>query len=440
MKFYGREAQIEALRALREKALAEHSRFTVVTGRRRIGKTTLVLQALEQQNTVYLFVAKKSEALLCADFAEQINSTLDTFVPPETSTFKSLFTFLFKYAESQPFNLFIDEFQEFFNINSSLYSDLQNLWDQYRKKTRVNLVVCGSIYSLMHKIFRDKKEPLFGRADAFMQLDPFETSVIKEIMADMNPRHTKMDLLALYAITGGSPKYIELFADNDACNLEKMVALMIQEGSTFIDEGRSLLVEEFGKNYTTYFSILSALSSGFTTQGFIENMLGGMSIGGHLKRLVEDYGIIERKVPVLAKKGTRAVRYQIRDCFTQFWFRYIDKNQHLIEIKNYPALRALVKKDFSSYSGRLLERYFIQKLAESYEFSAIGPWWSVGKEHWDIDIVALYLESKEALAIEVKLQASKFQPSLLHERVRHLQEKAFDDYTIIEQCLSLDDM
>ena len=440
MDFYGRQAQLAELRAIRDKAFKDHSRLTIVTGRRRIGKTTLVTQALEAKSTIYLFVAKKNESLLCADFVEEINLTIDAFVPPETSTFKSVFSVLFKLAEKQSFSLVIDEFQEFFNINPSFYSDLQNLWDQYRKKTKLNLVVCGSIYSLMQKIFRDEKEPLFGRADFSIKLEPFETSVLKEVMLNLNKDYSNEDLLALYAITGGVPKYVELFADNDANNLQKMVELMIREGSIFLDEGKSLLVEEVGKNYVTYFSILSVLSSGISTQGAIESALGGTSVGGHLKRLVEDYAVIERKVPILAKKGTKSVRYQICDNFLQFWFKYIDKHRQLIEIKNYPGLKTLIIEDFASYSGRTLERYFLQKLAESFEFSAIGPWWATNKEHCDIDIVAIYLNKKEALAIEVKRQAGKFQPELLHKRAKHLQDKALADYVIKEQCLSMSDM
>lgn len=440
MRFYGREDQVQELQSIRDKSFAGYSRFTVVMGRRRIGKTTLVSHALEEKSMVYLFVARKNEAMLCADFAQEINASLNTFVPPETNTFKSLFTFLFKLAETESFSLVVDEFQEFFNINPAFYSDMQNLWDRYRKKTSMNLVVCGSVHSLMHKIFRDEKEPLFGRADATIRLEPFSTATLKEILGDMNPAYKKDDLLAFYTITGGVPKYIELFYDNDAADLEAMVALMVKEGSPFIDEGKSLLIEEFGKNYATYFSVLSAVSSGINTQSRIENVLGGASIGGHLKRLVEDYEILDRKMPIQAKKGTQAVRYLIRDNFIQFWFKYFDNNQSLIEIKNYPALRSLILKDYPSYSGRLLERYFIQKLAESYEFSDIGSWWEAGKEHEDIDIVAICLDGKKALAIEVKRQAHKFQPSVLHEKVIHLQQKALPSYSIEEQCFSLDDM
>ena len=69
-------------------------------------------------------------------------------------------------GKTRKFTLVVDEFQEFVNINESIYREIQNYWDRYRTSTYVNFIVSGSIYSLMTKIFQDKKEPLFGRADA----------------------------------------------------------------------------------------------------------------------------------------------------------------------------------------------------------------------------------------------------------------------------------
>ena len=91
------------------------------------------------------------------------------------------------------------------------------------------------------------------------------------------------------SFTGGVPKYVELFYDNRILDVDGMISFMARDNSPFIDEGKYLLIEEFGKNYGTYFSILSAISGGINTQSAIEAALGEKSIGGQLKRLVEDY-------------------------------------------------------------------------------------------------------------------------------------------------------
>ena len=95
---------------------------------------------------------------------------------------------------------------------------------------------------------------------------------------------------------------------------------MVRENSPFADEGKNLLIQEFGKNYGTYFSILSAVSGGINTQSEIMAALGDKSIGGQIKRLIDDYNVLKRVRPLGAKEGTQTVRYEIADNFLQFWF------------------------------------------------------------------------------------------------------------------------
>ena len=440
MRFYDRTNELAELQRIKNLSFNDHSRLTVVTGRRRIGKTSLIMRSIEDSPTVYLFVGRKNEATLCAEFIPVIAQSLETFVPNEIRTFRSLFQYLMELSVSRAFNLVIDEFQEFYNINESVYSDMQNLWDQYRKKSRMNLIVSGSIYSLMQKIFQNSKEPLFGRADNIIKLSAFSLTTLKEIIHDHRPDYSNDDLLALYAFTGGVPKYVELFCDNGALSVDEMINFMIRENSPFTDEGKNLLVEEFGKNYATYFSILSAISGGINTQPEIEAALGNKGIGGQIKRLIEDYNIIVRKRPILAKEGSQTVRYEIQDNFIRFWFNYFDRHRSLIEIKNFVGLQAIIKADYPTYSGKMLEEYFKQKFAESFQYRAIGSWWDTRNGQDEIDIVALKLEKKQAVVAEVKRQKKNFKPELLAAKVEHLKRKLLPKYQIEMVCLSLESM
>jgi AAA+ ATPase superfamily predicted ATPase len=440
MIFYNRESELAELQRIQDLSFGSHSRMTVVTGRRRIGKTSLIMKSVESSPTVYLFIGRKNEATLCAEFIPEISRSLNVFVPNEIRTFRSLFQYLMQIAEQRSFNLVIDEFQEFFNINPSLYSDIQNIWDTYRKRTRMNLIVSGSVYSLMLKIFQNSKEPLFGRADNMIRLSAFDTETLKSIMHDHHPLYTSDDLLALYSFSGGIPKYVELFCDNNALTVDKMIGFMVRENSPFTEEGKNLLIEEFGKNYVTYFSILSAISGGINTQPSIEAALGDKSIGGHIKRLVEEYGIISRVRPILAKEGGQTVRYEIMDNFIRFWFNYFDRYRSLIEIKNFKGLYSIITEDYPTYSGKVLEKYFKQKFAESQRYRAIGSWWQAKGNSNEIDIVALKMEKDEAVAAEVKRQKKNFKPDLFATKVEHLKHKALPGYSIQQLCLSLEDM
>ena len=117
-----------------------------------------------------------------------------------------------------------------------------------------------------------------------------------------------------------------------------MIDFMVRDNSPFTDEGKNLLIEEFGKNYGTYFSILSAISGGYNTQTEIEALLGEKSLGGYLKRLIEDYNIVVRQRPVFSKEGSQTVRYGICDNFIHFWFNYFrhiqEKSWNSISNKN----------------------------------------------------------------------------------------------------------
>ncbi|MFZ1787246.1 MAG: ATP-binding protein, partial [Saprospiraceae bacterium] len=166
MKFYNRNKEIKKLKEIAFSS-SNLAQFTVLTGRRRIGKTQLLLKAFEDQIYIYFFVSKKSEVLLCKDFIQELSSKLSVPILGEVTSFTAILEYIFQLSKKQTITLIIDEFQEFYTVNSSIYSDMQRLWDLNKETARLNLIVSGSVISLMHKIFENSKEPLFGRAQHF---------------------------------------------------------------------------------------------------------------------------------------------------------------------------------------------------------------------------------------------------------------------------------
>jgi AAA+ ATPase superfamily predicted ATPase len=205
LKFYNREIEGELLEKIEQKSL-ETAQMTFVTGRRRIGKTSLLTHVFAAKKALYFFVEKKNEALLCEEFTEEIENRLGVTVYGKMRSFKDVFGYLLDLSKSQHFTLLIDEFQEFRNINPAIYSEMQNIWDKYKNES----ILCGSVYSLMKKIFETSKEPLFGRATARLHLKEFNIPTLKEIMKDNYPGYANEDLLAFYLLTGGVAKYVEL--------------------------------------------------------------------------------------------------------------------------------------------------------------------------------------------------------------------------------------
>lgn len=283
MRFFDRTKEIASLREIRRMS-KDNAQFTVVTGRRRIGKTSLVWKAYEDEPILYFFVARKAEGDLCEDYRLEIEEKLGIPTMGRAEHFADVFEFLMKLSTERPITLFIDEFQEFFRVNKSVYSDMQRIWDLYSTKARMNLVVCGSIYSMMTKIFKDRKEPLYNRQTRFMTVRPFTPAVLKEILKEYYPDHTSEDLLALYSFTGGVAKYVQLLVDSGATTKSAMLDHIIKADSIFLGEGKAILIEEFGKDYGVYFSILSAIARGKTSRSEIENVVG-REIGGYLTKL-----------------------------------------------------------------------------------------------------------------------------------------------------------
>lgn len=440
MKFYNREKELEMLDKGRDISFKLHSQMTVLTGRRRIGKTSLILKSCENTPTIYLFVSRSNEAALCQSFSEVIAHVFDTYIPEEKS-FSRLFEFLMEQGKREKYNLVIDEFQEFFYINPGVYSRMQDIWDRYRKDTHVNLVVSGSVYTLMNRIFKDYREPLYGRADSIIKLSAFTIPVLKQILSDYKSDYISDDLLALYTFTGGVPKYIEFFVDRGCTEMESMVDAMLQPDSVMLTEGKSMLVQELGKKYGNYFSLLAAIATGSNTFPVLEEEMG-KNMGGLLNRLEVDYELIKKKRPILAKESTQAVRYEISDLFLRFWFRYFIKYQRYIEVGNLKGLADIIKNDYTTYSGLTLEYYFRQRMAESFDFEDIGSWWE-GKKNADqheVDIVGIYVGDKKALIAEVKRQRKNFKPELFLQKVEAIRKKVLFNYEIETKCLTMDDM
>ena len=438
MRFYDREKEQQVLGEVLHRSKTE-AKMTVLMGRRRIGKTELSLRCGDE-TVLYFFVGKKAETLLCQDYVREIREKLDAPILGTPNTFSEVFRFVLQLSENRPFTLVIDEFQNFLKINPAIFSDIQRDWDLHKRSSRLNLIISGSVFTLMTKIFEDKEEPLFGRADEKMVLEPFTTDVLKQILKDFNPDYTSEDLLALYSITGGVPWYVTLLLDKGRANRDAMLAALTEENSPFINEGKNILIEEFGTDYVTYFSILTCIASGMKTRSEIENELGNNNIGPYLVKLEDYYKVITKSLPIFAKENSKKVRYQLNDCFLIFWFRFFYKYQALVENKALKPLGEIIERDYSSVSGLMMERYFMKKFQEEGRY-IIGKWWDRKGEN-EIDLIVVDLIGKEAWIYELKKRGYRYKENEFREKVDKVLEQTPElrKMTIHVGSLSLENM
>lgn len=434
MKFYNREEELDILEKIYNQSQNSYGKITVLTGRRRVGKTLLAKEFSKDKPSLYLFVSKKAEFLICEEFKNSFDIFTNKKYIGEIKKFSDFFELLLKYGEKKPFVVIIDEFQEFKNINNSIFSEIQKLWDEYKFKTKIHIIFIGSIYSLMINIFQNEKEPLYGRADRVLYIKPFKAKVIKEILSEYN-NYNSENLFYNYLITGGVPRYQELLIESESYNKNDIIDLIFEKDSFFINEGKSLLIQEFGKDYGMYFSILELIASGNTSRPEIESILQ-KSVGGYLKNLEIEYDILKIIKPIGSKKDGRSQKYAIKDNFIKFWFRFVYKYISIIEEGRFSYIKKIIDRDLSTYAGPILEKLFIEIKGYSDNFGLIGTYWEKGNKN-EIDIVAIDDFNKKIVLTEVKLNKGRIRIINLKEKGDKLRKK-YSDYDFEYEGLSID--
>lgn len=405
MKFYNRKEELQLLEKLSQKP---GFKLIVIYGRRRIGKTRLIKQFLENKDYTYIFVPRyKTKDMFLDDAA--LNSDV-----PRFSTVYDLVKFLFETKR----HIFFDEFQNFHYIDKGIYSDIQQLVDEYKTKEQdIDVFISGSSFSLMKKIFVDYAYPLYGRADILLKLSPFDLGTVHEILKD-NKITSKEDLIRYYAVFGGIPKYYEfLEIPGTPPFIELARSLFFDKRMPLLkDEGRTVLVSEFGGEYRTYFSIMEAIASGKTTVAEIASIFEGKSstASRYLDILRKDYEIVVRETPILQDpRKSRSGIYRIKDPFLRFWFAFVKRYESYYEQEQTDRLFEMFNENFDSFMGLAFEEISKKFLEEHtdilpFSFDRMGRQWGrvkdapVGKNTYEIDIVASNKETKDILFVECK--------------------------------------
>lgn len=437
MRFYNRESEISLL--LDSEQQAERSAtFTVLMGRRRVGKTSLVMKAFEGRQYAYLFVSKDSEAVLSGKFQQAIEEQLGIRVYGRLTRFRDFFEVVMRESLQRHLTIVFDEFQNLYKVNPAIFSEMQDLWDRYHRESRLNLITMGSIRSLMKRIFEDENEPLYGRPTSKFTLLPFTIDVLKQIFRDHKPDYKNEDLLCLYMLTGGVAKYVELLMDGGCYTKDKMLNYVCRQDSYFLSEGRDLMNQEFGDEGSTYFSILQLIAAGLNRRSDIDGATQ-KDMGTFLQNLERHFNVIARLKPILAKPNSKTTAYEISDQFLRFWFRFVWPYQSLVERRQLELLRQNIGQHYEQFSGRTLEQFFQQAAMESGRYTIVGNWWDRRGEN-EIDMIALNEFDHTGIAAEIKRNPRKLSITELERKVANLPPSDFGSYHLSLQTFSLDDL
>ncbi|NJE00578.1 ATP-binding protein [Thermococcus sp. JdF3] len=389
--FYDRERELEKLN---EVYSFPGSSFLVIYGRRRVGKTALVREFLKDKSGLYLFVGEKDEALLLEEYSREVKERLSDYLPSyvrlDFKSLEELVEFLLEFSRERKLVVVFDEFQNFRTVKPSFFSSLQRLWDEKKDGSNLMLIAVGSYVGMIKRIFMERKEPLFGRADEWIRLKPFDFWTawgFVRSLVDINPR----DFVGLYSALGGMPRYllyVPRYYSGDS--VETLWRLFFDEFAPLREEGLNVLKLEFGRFYRAYFSILEAVSLGYVTPKEISDKTGMklLTVGKYLSELTNHYEYLTREVPVTENPlKTRKVAYRVSDEFFNFWFRFIYHNYTALE-EDPERVFERFKSEFPAFVGGTYERIareFVKKLDPGFKPERVGRWWHKGEE---IDVVA----------------------------------------------------
>ena len=410
-RFIGRVREREAL----ERAWARNRfEFTVVYGRRRVGKTRLIREYIADKPAVYFMALEADKATNLAGISRafsQFQTSTGTGLAglrARHASFEDLFADMADVALRTPFVLVVDEFPYLAASWPPISSLLQKFCDSRWAATGLHLILCGSSMSFMERQVLSAKSPLYGRRSGQIRLRPFDFVDTEDFLSPMS----RADAAILYAATGGVAEYLD-FIDTSESLTRNLANLFFDPSGRLVEEPGNLLKQEL-REPKRYSSILRAIADGASKHNQIATKTGipTGALTNYLDALI-DLGIVSKQNPWNAtmKTGGRQTIYRIQDGCFRFWYRFVQPNLSTIELgAGSAALEANVVPELNSFMGLGFERIVADlfdrdnaagKLSELYQNRA--RWWGNDpktRQSEEIDLVAggtkttLFIEAK----------------------------------------------
>lgn len=402
MKFLGRNAELHSL----EKEYSRESSFVVVYGRRRVGKTTLIKQFIKNKKAFYFLASEEGDRQNLNKFTEKLAdfSAQPYLVDTRFENWLSAFKAFTAHCPDEKKILVIDEFQYLVSANQAYPSIFQEAWDEVMKEHHVMVILCGSLISMMTTQVLSHSSPLYGRRTAQIRLQPLRFSEFRTAFTEL----TFSQLVELYAVTGGIPKYIEFF-DNRFSLWENVTDTVLNK-SGFLYEEPIFLLEKEVREPTNYFSIMKAISFGNHKLSKIAALLEqqATSVSPYLSTLV-DLFLVEKRIPVTEQNPEKSRKglYYISDNFIDFWFKFIYPYRSELEMDNtayvLSKIQAVFIENHVSFVFESVSREIFAMLCQEGKLdfipSKIGAYWNSNTE---IDVVSVDHEHNSVFAGECK--------------------------------------
>jgi AAA+ ATPase superfamily predicted ATPase len=411
MLFLNRTEEMERLDRL---ASREEGGLAVVYGRRRIGKTRLLLEWSRRHGGLYTVADQSSGEIQRRYFAQAVAERLAGFGDVEYPDWRALLTRLAREAEMTGWRgpLVIDELPYLVTVSPDLPSLLQRWIDHEAQRARLIVALAGSSQRMMQGLVLSGNAPLFGRAREILDIGPIDPAFLPQAFAVTSGR----EIVELYTAWGGVPRYWELAAEVRGGVFEQIESLVLDRLSPLHSEPDRLLVEEIPPALELR-PVLDAIGAGAHRVSEIAGRLGrpATSMSRPLERLGA-MGLVRREIPFgESEKESRRSLYKIDDPFFRLWFRVVAPHRGPLASGTRQTRKAWLARfwdDLAAQAWEDLCRSGVPKLTTAGEVGARGPWkpaarwWKGNEPEWDL--VSESLDGRSLLLGEVKWSAKPY--------------------------------
>lgn len=420
MKFVNRQQELARLNRL---VNSDEARVAVIWGRRRVGKTRLLLEWSHKHNGIYYIADESAPSVQRKYFALALQQILPDFAAVEYSDWNSLLSRLAKEVIYIGWRgpLVIDELPYLISASPELPSILQRFIDHDAKKAKMIIALCGSSQQMMQGAVLDASSPLFGRASEIIKLGPIAAGYMEEALDLKNPR----EIVENYSVWGGIPRYWEL-VKNSGSFFENIDHLILDPLGTLNDEPNRLLLEE---SATSLRPILDAIGLGSHRLSEIAARIGQpvTSFTRSIQRLLE-LDLIEREIPFGADEhNSKRTLYKIKDPFIRFWFKIVAPQRSFLTQARINQRRTYLKQSIQPIFSLAWEELcrcsvpFLSSWKESINFKQANRYWHKNDPEWDI--LAESIDNRNLFIGEAKWTSKIPSATWIYKAIEELKNK-----------------
>jgi len=406
--FAGREKELEELEKLYK---TKTFQMVVIYGRRRIGKSTLIAQFTQDKRSIFFTATETDSKRNLEIFSRTIMKHRAIRSEATFSGWEQAFDETAILAQ-KPLILVIDEYPYLAQAEKGISSILQYYCDTAFKKIPIMIILCGSSMSFMENQVLGYQSPIYGRRTAQMKIEPFNY----RDSAAFVPRYSITDKALVHGITGGIPKYLELFDDTRSIK-QNIIKLFLSTTGFLYEEPANLLKQEL-REPIKYNIIIEAVARGSSRLNEIATRTGleTSAVSNYITSLIS-LGIIRKETALTEEKNKKKTLYVLLDTMFVFWYRYVLGNEFAIQTKDAESLYDdEIESDLNRFMGRIYETMCWEYLSMlnsrkdnglPFKIRQIGRWWgtnSITRTEEEIDIIGINDKLSSAVFCECKFR------------------------------------